>query len=185
MSIAAGGLGLVGVLAVGAGVLGRGYGNAAPTPPPIATPAPASTPGASPEPSERPLPVDGNEFTIQVGNLDGADLDLYVRDDTGHLTDVTSERPGDAMSVRWYEMRIVNVDDHTLRVTWVGFPKSDDIALVVEREQGGLTLRMFQDAPPPNSDGQGYDRSIFLTFDEPVSADEVDGSVRRHRDTEG
>lgn len=36
-----------------------------------------------------------------------------------------------------------------------------------------MKWRFFQPAPPSNSDAMGHDRILVLTFDEPVSADDV------------
>jgi hypothetical protein len=154
-----------------------------PTPDPTVEPTPEPTP--VPEPSEEPseAPSDG-VFELDVNTPDNHDVMIIVEDATGNITGVTSGTPGDGMSVRWFDMKVENVDPNTLRLTWVGLPFDQDVQLFVAmRDDGKLRLRMVQPGPPAYSDAIGFDRVLNLTFDRPVSADDVLPTIQESLDT--
>jgi hypothetical protein len=70
-----------------------------------------------------------------------------------------------------------NVDDSTIRLTWVGLPVDDEIAMSISSQGSSVRVRMVQSSPPKESDATGFDRSLVLTFDHPVSADDVEASI--------
>jgi hypothetical protein len=51
------------------------------------------------------------------------------------------------------------------------------------RDDGNLRLRMVQPGPPANSDAMGFDRILILTFDRPISADDVLPTIQESLDT--
>lgn len=173
-------LALVAVVAVVAsGALGRAGSqgptpsaspSGTPTPTPEATPTPTPTPVPSPVPSDEP--ADGLH-RLDLTTVDGNDVAIVIDDQTGTIVKVSSGNPGDGMSVRWLDMKIENVDDRTLRLTWVGLPVDDEVELFVSRTGGKLDLRFVQPAPYPNTDAMGSDRVLMVEFDGPVSAGEV------------
>jgi hypothetical protein len=85
----------------------------------------------------------------------------------------SSGRAGDGMSVRWGDVEIVNVDEDSLRVTWVGLPADAGVALKVDADGAGYVLRFTQPAPPANSDATGFDRVLVLDFASAVDAASV------------
>jgi hypothetical protein len=177
-------LALIAVVAVVAsGALGRAgdpadpIPSASPTPTstPTSTPTrPAATPTPRPTPTAEPTesPADGN-FEVDLDTVDDHDITILVDDATGTIVKVASGTPGDGMSVRWFDMKVENVDARTLRFTWVGLPVDEQIDLSVARDGGKLRLRFVQAAPPANSDAMGHDRELLVTFDEPVAAEDI------------
>lgn len=178
-------LALVAVVAiVASGCTPRGGDSGSgspPSSPPSNTPGPTAEPTATPEPTEEPS--DGI-FEVDLNTPDNHDVTVTVDDATGSLSDVVSGNPGDGMSVRWFDMKVENVDPNTLRLTWVGLPLDQDVKLFVETSgDGKLRLRMVQPGPPLNSDAIGFDRIISLTFDRPVSADDVLPTIQEGLET--
>lgn len=140
---------------------------ASPTPSPVAspTPVPSATPDSSP-----------GQSGVKLDIADDHDVTVVLENVTGYPLKISSGRAGDGMSVRWHEAEIVNVDDSTLRVTWVGLPVDEQVKLVASFDDaagGALLLTFKQEAPPANSDATGYDRVLILSFETPVSAEEV------------
>src|SRR5262245_43527422 len=86
-----------------------------------ATPAPATPAPAKPAASQDP---DGEPDNIETIDLDVAvpgDVRITVVDDGDVLASAKSGHAGDGMSIHWYDLEVENVDDSTLRITWVGF----------------------------------------------------------------
>lgn len=156
-----------------------------PTDPPSEEPtAPPTTP-PSDEPSEEPTepPADGPTI-VALENLTGHDVSIEIDDQTGRIVKAESGTPGDGMSVRWFDVKVENIDDDTLRVVWVGLPRDEVVRLAVSTVDGKLRLRFVQDAPPANSDAVGFDRILELSFDEPVRSEDVLTSVQESTDTQ-
>jgi len=87
------------------------------------------------------------------------------------------------MSVRWYDLKVENVDANTLRLTWVGFAGDYESVLNVGRNDGVISLAMQVAGPPQNSDATGYDRVLVLELDGPVNADDVAFTMQEGFDT--
>ena len=167
--------------------------NPSPSPSAPSTPAPTQPP-ASPAPSQPPAPtqppvddpVDG-EKEVQLDVADPNVVYVGVKDFTGQLVDATSGRAGDGMSVRWSELKVVNLDDDTQRLTWVGLPNDDPIKVVIAHfdgdPDGAPSIVLFRYAPPPNSDALGYDRVLDLHFEAPIRAEDFDVAVQDGMDT--
>ena len=160
----------------------------APATPQPATPAPVKPAPATPAP---PKPAasqdpDGEPDNIETIDLDVAvpgDVRITVIDDGDVLASAKSGVAGDGMSLHWYDLRIENVDDSTLRVTWVGFAGDDESVLNVGKNDGAISLAMSVAGPPRNSDATGYDRVLVLKFDGPVNAKDVTYTVQEGFDT--
>jgi hypothetical protein len=160
-----------------------------PTPSPTApaSPAPASpTPPADPAPTPVPTPVDDLSDGVKSVRLDIAtphEVVAEIKDFTGHVSDAKSGRAGDGMSVRWYDLKVENVDDDSLRLTWVGLPNDDPVKVVVTDLQGEPTIVVMQLMPPSDSDALGFDRVLDLDFDGPVVAEDFATLVQDGWDT--
>jgi hypothetical protein len=185
---------LLSAVAVGAtGAFGR---TVTPTPEPSAPPTvepsvPPTTPPSEPPtvpPTEAPSddpsrpPADG-VFDVDLDNLTGHDVSVVVDDETDSVVEVTSGRPGDGMSVRWFDLNVENIDAETLRIVWVGLPRDEVVHLGVSRVDGKVRLRFDQDGPPPNSDAIGFDRVLKIKFVVPVRAEDVLASIQETLDT--
>lgn len=166
------------VVVVG-GAFGRGVDPSpdSTAPPPSAPIVERSAP-ASPEPTVEPSddPADGG-FEVDLDNLTGHDVSIVIDDETGTVADAGSGQPGDGMSVRWFDVKVENLGDTTLRITWVGLPRDEDIRVAIVGGDGSYALDFFQAAPPANSDAIGHDRVLILRFDTQVSAEDVTVTV--------
>jgi hypothetical protein len=139
-----------------------------------ATPAPSVEPTPSVEPSDPPTTGD---IAVPLKNLTGDDVSVVIDDETGKLDVAASGNPGDGMSVRWFDVKVENIDADTLRVVWVGLPRDEVVRLAITEVDGAIHLSFVQDAPPANSDALGFDRVLALSFDEPVRSGDVVTSV--------
>lgn len=165
----------------------------APASPAPATPVPATPAPATPVPTEGPAPVDDFSDGVKSVRLDIAtphDIVAEIKDSTGRVSDARSGRAGDGMSVRWGDLKVENVDDDTLRLTWVGLPSDDPVKVVVYDEVRGATdvqptIVVMQLMPYENTDAIGFDRVLELDFDDPVLASDYATVLQDGWDTEG
>ena len=169
---------LIGIVAVTAIVASSGLaaGNATPSAAPTERPSPVPTLEPTPTPAETPAPSDG-PVKIDLDVATTHDVSVVIDDQTGALVDASSGRAGNGMSVRWFDVKAENVDSDTIRVTWVGLPRDEVIATSISGQDGKIRIRMVQASPPKNSDAIGFDRVLVLTFEEAVSADDVQVSI--------
>lgn len=139
-------------------------------------PAPSVPPESTPTiaPSEQPA---GGDIAVPLKNLTNDDVSIVIDDATGTLEVASSGTPGDGMSVRWFDVKVENVDADTLRVVWVGLPRDETVGLAITEKDGAINLAFTQDAPPANSDALGFDRVLELSFDQPVRSEDVTTSV--------
>jgi hypothetical protein len=170
-----------------------------PAPATPATPAPATPAPATPAPTEPQQPApsapanpapsvdpDGQPDNVTTIDLDVAtdhDVRVTVVDDGGSLTGIRSGHAGDGMSVRWFDLKVENVNSSTLRLTWIGFAADDESVLNVGENDGRVQLALSVAGPPANSDATGYDRVLILEFDHDVSAADVTSTVQEGFDT--
>ena len=160
------------------GAFGRGV-VAAPTPSDRPSAAPTVVP-ASPTPRPTSQPSDdpaAGPLTVALENLTEHDVTVAIDDQTGTLAGAASGQPGDGMSVRWHDMQVENVDADTVRITWVGLPRDEQLTLSITGRAGSYALRFVQAAPPANSDAIGFDRILNLDFAAPVSAEDVEVTI--------
>jgi hypothetical protein len=149
-------------------------------PSPSASPsAPAPTVPASEAPSDAPSSPDPGAVpstpagAIRLDVADPHDILVSVVDPEGSLTGASSGRAGDGMSVRWGDVEVLNVDEDTLRVTWVGLPVDAAVTVRLDADGEGYVLEITQPAPPANSDATGFDRVLVLDFGSAVKAENV------------
>lgn len=160
-------IGLAGVLGVTLLIAACSTGGA---------PSPSATPAATSSPTPVVTPVPSSAPVAQAIDLDvapGHHVSVVVDDPDNLLVGATTGHAGDGMSVRWGDASVTNVDPRTLRVTWVGLPGDEQLALAVGRADEAVTLAFEQAAPPAYSDATGFDRVLVLEFAEPVSANAV------------
>ena len=182
------------------------------TPAPVATPDPVVTPDPihSPEPIDSPEPIGAPEPTDDDGDVPGPERPVDVPEPTvgsevptvvdletadGHdvsvdLSDIVdlldgaeSGHPAEGMSVEPYTLQIENLDERTLKLTWVDFGIDNELALY--RFQDGKVLVMVQPDPTTDVDAIGFDRELILTFKEPISAGDIEGFLQGGLDTPG
>ena len=162
-----------------------------PSPSAPASPAPATPKPANPDPTPVPTPADDLSDGVKSVKLDIAtphDVLAEVKDFTGRVSDAKSGHAGDGMSVRWGDLEVVNLDEDTLRVTWVGLPNNDPVKVVVYDNVASATdvqptIVVMQLMPPDNSDAIGFDRVLVLDFDDPVLAGDYDTLLQDGWDT--
>jgi hypothetical protein len=152
------------------------------SPEPIATPEPIVVP----EPTVAPEPTDdGSDVptVIDLQTADGHDVTVDLSEIVHLLDGAESGNPAEGMSVEPYTLKLENLDERTLKLTWVDFGIDNELALY--RFQDGKVLVMVQPEPTTDVDAIGFDRELILTFKEPVSADEIEGFLQGGLDTPG
>jgi hypothetical protein len=154
---------------------------------PSVPPAPAAP--VEPVPTSEPVDDlgDGGK-TVKLDIATPHVVFAHVKDFTGGVVDAKTGRAGDGMSVRWFELKVENRDDDTLRLTWVGSPTDDPVKVIVANIDGDAsdrpTIAVMQLMPPPNSDAIGFDRVLDLDFGSPVSADDFETLIQEGYDTD-
>ena len=125
-------------------VLGRG-GPPASSPAPVVTPAPVvpaptpvGTPVATPDPSE--TPVDAMPITVDLETLTPHHVYIDIVDDTFSVVKAVSGTPTASTPVEPYTLKVENIDDHTLRLTWVDRPGDNALALYIDRAANRFVL---------------------------------------------
>ena len=123
-----------------------------------ASPAPSSpvvTP--SPAPVVTPEPTDGGDdampLTVDLETADGHDVYVDIVDRYGLLESAESGHPAEGMSVEPYTLQIENLDERTLKLTWVDF--GIDNALELHFFQDGKVLVLVQPEPDDDVDAMG------------------------------
>ncbi len=164
------------------------------TPAPVETEAPVETDAPAPtevpaetEPPATPEPTDGGNdampIKVDLENATGNDVYVDVVDYGETLVDAVSGTPGDGMSVEPYTLQVENVDERTLRLTWVDFPIDNALTLYIYGAADRIVL--IQPDPTEVTDAVGFDRELILTFDHAVSAAELEASLQNGIDTPG
>ena len=170
--------GLVLVVAFGPGRTDAPAPVASPSPsaPAPTTPAPsapaASTPAATPSPSAEP-----GVTKVDLDIADDHDVVAAVQDRDGIIASVKSGRASDGMSVRWHKVLVENVDDTTIRFTWVGLPGDEQVDISIVEREGGIAVTFVQAGPYANTDALGSDRVLVVEFESGVDAADVDTEV--------
>jgi hypothetical protein len=169
------------------------------TPDPVVTPDPIDSPEpiGAPEPTddgdvpgpERPIdvpePTVGSEVPtiVDLDTADGHDVSVDLSEIVDLLDGAESGHPAEGMSVEPYTLEIENLDERTLKLTWVDFGIDNELALY--RFQDGKVFVMVQPEPTTDVDALGFDRELILTFKEPISAGDIEGFLQGGLDTPG
>jgi hypothetical protein len=171
---------LVVVLAASAGAASSGSPEPSrtpvPSPSPVVTPVPTADP--TPVPTSKPSPTseptqtpDG--FVVDLDTADDSDVTVVIDDADGVISGAKSGRAADGMSVRWGDIAVENVDDDTLRLTWVGWQIDEIIEVAVAADGDGLALTFTQKLPYENTDAMGADRVLIIDVATAVQAEDV------------
>ena len=153
---------------------------------PSATLAPTTAPTPTPTPTQPATARGRRLFVVDLKTLDG-DHDVSGSEDrrlVDFVVEATSGNPGDGMSVRWFDVKVENVDDRTLRVVWVGLARDEVVHLGIARVDGKIRLSVRPGRPArANSDAVGFDRVLDLKFVVPVRSEDVLTSVQEGLET--
>ena len=196
------GVALVATIATAAAFTGRNAADAEPTPTaPVVTPAPSEAPVLTPAPAPSetpdetvvpapdptPQPTDGGTdampITVDIETSTGNDVYVDIVDYGETLVDAASGTPSDGMSVEPYTLKVENVDERTLRLTWVDYAIDNALTLYIYGQADRLVL--IQPEPGQAVDSMGTDRQLILTFYHAVSADAVEAFLQDGIDTPG
>ena len=150
-----------------------GFGTT-PSPQPTAVPSqPAPSPPASPTAAGPTPPAGIGSIRLATGS--GSTVNVSIDDPDELLTGAAAEPAQATMSVRWFDSIVEAVGPSSIRVTWVGFARDEEVQLDVSRDADGtLVLHFVQQAPPPASDGEGEDRVMVLELSEPTDPSDVE-----------
>lgn len=171
---------LVAAVIVAAVAFGRGGEPVAPGGSPIPS-APASPVPVQPSPSQDPeAPI-----VVDLETADGHDVTVEIVDELGWIVGAETGHPGDGMSVEPYTLQVENVDEDTLRLTWVDFALDRELKLHLIQGQDELFLVLIQPEAPDATDAMGFDRVLLVDFDEPISADDLAPFLQEGFDTPG
>lgn len=78
------------------------------------------------------------------------------------------------MTLRWGEASVERVGPTTVRITWSGLARDEQVAATLTGSGGEYRLTLAQQMPAPNTDSLGQDRVLVLTFERPIAALVVD-----------
>jgi hypothetical protein len=168
-------LGVVAVAGLVAAVLVSRSGGTAGSPAASPTSRPSAAPSAAPtaRPSAAPSsPVTGSGKVV-LDNATNHDVTIQIHDETGDVVNAVSGKPGDGMSIRWHKAIVKNVDARTISVTWAGLPQDEAADLGITASGDKYELVLVQAGPYPQTDAMGEDRTLILTFDAPVAAEDL------------
>ena len=170
----------------------------APSDAPVVTPAPLPTdeptveptvepePSVEPDPTDQPEPTDGVDampITVDLETLTAHEVTVDIVDDTFSVVDAVSGTPTASASVEPYTLQVENIDDRTLRLTWVDRPGDNRLALFIDHEAN----RFVMVQPEHDTDGDAilHDRVLILTFRDAIDAGEIQTFLQDGLDTPG
>jgi hypothetical protein len=147
-----------------------------PTPPATPTPVPTQpAPSPTVEPSVPAPTPDIALGPIRLAVVSGSVVNVDIDDPLGILTGAVAEQANPGMSFAWFNSSVEDLGDGRYRVTWVGYPRDEEVLLEVsETESGGVLLHFTQAAPLPNTDGEGEDRVMVIELAEPIDASDIE-----------
>jgi hypothetical protein len=139
---------------------------------------------ASPVPVETPTPPTG-PIRIDIDVLGDDQVVVEIVDETGTVVGGSSGPVAHDPSVEPYTLRVEQADPDTLRLTWVDYAIDNALQLHVFDNDGVLQLVMIQPEPTTDVDAMAFDRILYLDFDGPISADDVEAWLQDGMDTPG
>jgi hypothetical protein len=157
-----------------------GPGGETPAP---STPAPTQPAPSQPAPTPAtPAPTDPvlGLGPIRLAVVSGSVVNVTIDDPEGLLTGAVAEQANPGMSFAWFNSAVEETESGAYRVTWVGYPRDEEVRLEVSRgESGGLVLHFIQAAPLPNTDGEGEDRVMVIELAEPIDPSDIEVTFDR------
>ena len=157
-----------------------GFGTTpSPTPPsPTAPATPVPSAPATPVPATpTPAPTDPvvGLGPIRLAVASGSVVNVSIDDPDDLVTGAVAEQANPGMSFAWFNSSVTETESGAFRVTWVGYPRDEEVQLEVSRgESGGLVLHFIQAAPLPNTDGEGEDRVMVIELAESIDASDIE-----------
>jgi hypothetical protein len=151
--------------------------------PPSGSPAPSvpprSAPIVTPSPAPSDDPGDGTPIRVDLDIDTAHDVYVDIFDRTGRLVDARSGPSSDGgASIEPYKLRVENMDERTLRLTWVDYPIDNALELYVSEEGTGVRLVLVQPEPTGDTDSYVSDRVLILEFADEISADDVEAFLQ-------
>jgi hypothetical protein len=153
------------------------------TPAPVVTPTPVGTPVVSPEPTD-----DGEDampITVDLDTGTAADVYVDIVDRIGTLGEAVTGHPDGGASIEPGVLQVENVDERTLRLSWSTWLLEGGLALYLDEDPDGPRFTLILPPPGDGTDAMAVDHILLLTFDEPVSADDVVAILQDGVDTPG
>jgi hypothetical protein len=146
---------------------------------------PEPSPIATPEPT--PAPTDGGEdaipITVHLDTNTAADVYVDIVDRIGILGEAVTGHPAEGASIEPGVLRVENVDERTLRLSWSSWVLTGGLALALEEGDAGYRFTLVLPEPTDSTDAMAVDHMLLLTFDEPVSAQDVEAIIQDGADT--
>jgi hypothetical protein len=146
---------------------------------PVSTPVPTKAPPSSAPSTPSPVPTQTPSVVTKI-TLDVPDdheVIAAVQDPDGIVDAVRTGRAAEGMSVRWHGIKAENLDDRTIRFTWVGLPQDEQVDVAIAKNGGNVSVRIVQGGPYANTDTLGADRMLVVAFTSPVRAADIDTEV--------
>ena len=152
-----------------------------PTPPATPTPAPTQpAPTPTVEPSVPAPTPDIALGPIRLAVVSGSVVNVDIDDPDGIVTGAVAEQANPGMSFAWNNSKVEDLGDGRYRITWVGYPRDEEVRLEVsETESGGVLLHFAQAAPLPNTDGEGEDRVMVIELAQAIDANDIEVTFER------
>jgi hypothetical protein len=171
----------VAALAGGSGAADPG---ATPLPSPAATEPPVGQPPTA-QPTDPGEPGQPAPIRIGLDTVDGHAVSVELVDTHDLIERAASGRPDDGASVEPDRLAVRNLDPWTLELAWSDFPIDNELTLHVVENGAQLILVLVRPEPTEPTDAIGFDRTLNLTFDRPVSAGDVTAILQDGLDTPG
>ena len=155
---------------------GRPAAVVAPSPSsPVSTPVPTKAPPSSAPSTPSPAPTQTPSVVtkVRLDIPDDHEVIAAVQDPDGIVEAVRSGRAAEGMSVRWHGVKTENLDDRTIRFTWVGLPQDEQVDIAITKEGREVSARIVQAGLYANTDTLGADRMLVVTFASPVHAADI------------
>lgn len=173
-------------------VLGRAVPSSEPSSAPVVTPAPivspapvvpAPTPVGTPVPTPEPTEtsVDAMPITVGLETLTPHHVYIDIVDDSFSVVKAVSGTPTASTPVEPYTLKVENIDDRTLRLTWVDRPGDNALALYIDRAANRFVL--VQPEHDLAGDTMLHDRVLILTFRDAIDADSIETFLQDGLDT--
>jgi len=150
---------------------------------PVVTPVPSvpvvTPPVVTPSPAPSDDPGDGTPIRVDLDIDTPHDVHVDIVDRTGRLVDARSGPSSDGgASIEPYTLRVENIDERTLRLTWVDYAIDNALELYVSEDGAGLRLVLVQPEPSDDTDSYVSDRVLILEFADEISADDVEAFLQ-------